>query len=75
MNGEPEKTAPPEFVDNTEVLTVGEADTEVEDGGEETLSFKHVEGTEALDMTEVEVTNAETESVLLGAFSSLQITS
>jgi hypothetical protein len=42
---------------------------------EATLSFKHVEGTEALDMTEVEVTNAEAESVLLGAFSSLQITS
>ena len=56
-----------EFVDNTEVLIVGEADTEIVDGGEETLSVKHVEGTEVLDMAEAEeATNAEAEAVLLG---------
>ena len=55
-----------EFDDNTEVLIVGEADTEVVDGGEEILSFKHVEGTEVLDMAEAEeATNAEAEAVLL----------
>jgi hypothetical protein len=69
-----------EFIVKTEVLTVGEADNEAGEGGEETLSFKHVDGTEVLDITEAEeATNSEAESVLLGkakrAFSSLQITS
>ena len=43
-----------EFVDNTEVFIVGEADTEVGDEGEQTLPFKHVKGTEVFDKTEVE---------------------
>ena len=55
-----------EFVDKIEVLKVGEAETGVVAGGEETPSVKHVEETGVLDKAGAEeARNAEAEAVLL----------
>jgi len=55
-----------EVCSNTELLVVGEADREAEEGVEETLLFKLVNGTDVVDITEAEVaTNSDAESVML----------